>query len=68
MQELIQRRLSQQVADIGHLSYEAGLKKLGLFSIYGRLLWADIIKCRKIFHGEVVVWLQVFFVSVDRQI
>ena len=48
--ESIQRRWSRQVYDIGHLSYEEILKKLGLFSIYGRLLRADIIKRRKIFH------------------
>ena len=63
----IQRRLCHQVDDIDYLSYEERLKELGLFSIYGRLLRADVIKCWKIFHGEVDVGLRgTFSIAIDR--
>ena len=44
------------------------LKALTLFSIFGRLLRPDPIKCWKIFHSEVDVGLlDEFTVAVDRR-
>ena len=60
--------MASEVADIGHPNYYERLKKLHLFSFYGRLLRADIIKYWKIFHGEVDAGLPcIFTVAIDRQ-
>ena len=61
LSESIYRSWSRQVADIGHLCYKERLKELGLFSIYGKLLQADITKPGEIFHGEVDVRLRGIF-------
>ena len=54
--ESVQRRWTRQVTDISHLGYEDRLKALGIFSIYGSLLWANIIKCWKLLlTGRLVV-------------
>ena len=34
------------------LCYEERLKRLGLFSLYGRFIWADLIKIWKILNGD----------------
>ena len=43
--------------DIGHPNYNERLKKLGMFSLYGRLLRADIIKYIRTFMEK---WMQGF--------
>ena len=42
--ESVQRRWTRRIADNSHLGYENRLKALGIVSIYGRLLRADIIR------------------------
>ena len=66
--ESVQRRWTRQIADISHLGYEDRLKALGVFSIYGRLLWADSIKCWKIFNEIADVRLRdSFTLAFDRR-
>ena len=65
--ESVQRRWTREIAGIGHLSYQERLRTLRLYSIYGRLLRADLIKCWKVFHSEADVGLQdLFTMSVER--
>ena len=53
---------------MNHLDYEDRIKALRMFSIYGRLLWADIIKGWKIFHEIADVGLQDSFnLAFDRK-
>ena len=64
----MQRRWTREIADVSHLAYVERLKALELFSIFGRLLRADLIKCWKIFHSEVHIGLlDGFTVDVDRR-
>ena len=49
--ESVQRRWTKQVTGLGNMTYDQRLKTLDLYSVKGRLLRADIIKCWKIFHG-----------------
>ena len=59
--ESVQRRWSRQVADIIHLWSDKKWKETGLFSIYGRLMRADILKCWRTFHEEMDVVLRGIF-------
>ena len=59
--ESIQRRWTREILGLGGLVYEDRLKELGLYSIQGRLLRADIIKVWKIFHPEVDIGLDRIF-------
>ena len=64
--ESVQRRWTREIADVSQLAYEERLKVLELFSIFGRLLRADLVKCWKIFHSEVDIGLlDGFTVAVD---
>ena len=66
--ESVQRRWTRKIADVSQLAYEERLKVLELFSIFGRLLRADLVKCWKIFHSEVDSGLlDGFTVTVDRR-
>ena len=49
--ESIQRRWTRTIAEVGHLTYEERLRELDLYSMYGRLLRADLIQVWKIFNG-----------------
>ena len=49
--ESIQRRWTRDIEGLENLSYGERLKALDLFSVYGRLLRADLIDCWKIKHG-----------------
>ena len=49
--ESLQRRWTREVAVVGALTYVERLKKLGMFSVWGRLLRADLIKIWKVWHG-----------------
>ena len=63
----MQRRWTREITNISHLDVER-VKALELFSIFGRLLRADLIKCWKSFHSEVDVGLlDGFTVAVDRR-
>ena len=50
--ENIQRRWTKKILDLENLPYSQRLEILDLYSVKGRLLRADIIKCWKIFHGK----------------
>ena len=50
--EAVQQRWTKQVEGIGDMVYGDRLSFLDLYSIRGRLLRADLIKCWKVFHGE----------------
>ena len=66
--ESVQQRWTREIVDVSQLAYEERLKVLELFSIYGKLLRADLVKCWKIFHSEVdICLLDGFTVSVDRR-
>ena len=49
--ESVQRRWTKKISGLVDMSYEQRLKSLDLFSVKGRLLRADLIKCWKIFHN-----------------
>ena len=49
--EAVQRRWTRQISGMADLSYAERLSALDLYSVYGRLLRADLILCWKIFHG-----------------
>ena len=50
--EAVQRLWTRNVVGLRSMEYGDRLKELDLFSVKGRLLRADIIKCWKIFHGH----------------
>ena len=49
--ESVQRRWTKLITGCEGMSYEQRLKTLDLYSVKGRLLRADLIKCWKIFNG-----------------
>ena len=49
--ESVQRLWTRQVLGLEGKNYGERLKALDLFSVEGRLLRADLIKCWKVFHG-----------------
>ena len=59
--ESVQRRWTRQVSGLLGTSYRDRLEQLGLFSIYGRSLRADLIKLWKVFNSEVDVGLADLF-------
>ena len=52
--ESVQRRWTREVGGVGHMEYGDRLKALGLFSISGRLLRADLIKMWRVMRGDLV--------------
>ena len=50
--ESLQRRWTRQISGVAHLRYELRLQELGLFSISGRMLRADLIKVWKCFNDS----------------
>ena len=50
--ESVQRRWTKNIDGMEELSYANRLEALNLYSIKGRLLRADLLKCWKIFHGK----------------
>ena len=66
--ESVQRRWTRETFGIGHFSYVERLKKLGLHSVYGRCVQADLIKCWKLFHSKEYIGLLNFLsLFVDRR-
>ena len=53
--ESIQRRWTRNVEGLENLDYYQRLIRLDLYSVKGRLLRADLIKCYKIFHGKCAI-------------
>lgn len=50
--ESVQRSWTRHIEGFTELSYDQRLESLDLYSVQGRLLRADLLKCWKIFHGE----------------
>ena len=50
--ESVQRRWTKQVEGLGDLEYGERLRQLQLFSIKGRLLRSDLVKCWKVVCGD----------------
>ena len=48
----VQRRWKKIIDGFGNLTYSERLKDRDLFSVEGRLLRADVIKCWKLFHSK----------------
>ena len=59
--ESIQRRWTREIDGLGGLDYVARLKTVGLYSIQGRLLRADLVKIWKSFSAEVDVGVAQLF-------
>ena len=59
--ESIQRRWTREIVDVRGMDYGSRLKTLGLHSVFGRLLRADLIKVWKSFHCLVGVGLSNLF-------
>ena len=53
--EGFQRRCTRQVDGTADMNYQERLKHLGLFSISGRLLSADLVKVWKIFNSSQIL-------------
>ncbi|KAK3888205.1 hypothetical protein Pcinc_007736 [Petrolisthes cinctipes] len=53
--ESVQRRWTKHIDSLADLPYTNRLKALNLYSVQGRLLRADLIKCWKIFHKQSVI-------------
>ena len=59
---------TREIAEVTHLAYVERLKVLELFSIFGQLLRADLVKYWKIFPSEVDIGLiDGFTLPVDRR-
>ena len=59
--ESLQRRWTREVQGMVGLEYVTRLRRLGLFSIKGRLLRIDLVKIWKAFHADVDVGLRELF-------
>ena len=53
--EAVQRLWTRNIMDLRDTEYKERLQILNLFSVKGRLLRADMIKCWKIFHGKSII-------------
>ena len=53
--ESLQRRWTREISGVEALEYVARLKAIGLYSIQGRLLRADMVKIWKSFNGDIDV-------------
>ena len=63
--EGVQRRWTKRIEGLEEFSYSQRLEILDLYSVKGRLLRADIIKCWKIFHGKCGVDPEELFVLAE---
>ena len=53
--ERVQRRWAKHIFGLETLSYANHLQSLQLYSVQGRLTWADLLLCWKIFHGKSLI-------------
>ena len=53
--ESVQRRWTRKVSGLEDVDYATRLRRLDLYSIKGRLLRTDLIRCWKIFNGKCVI-------------
>ena len=53
----VQQKWTRETADVSHFAYMEMLKVQELFSIFGQLLRADLVKCWKIFYSEMNIGL-----------
>ena len=63
--ERVQRRWTKEIHGLGEVSYGERLRRLGLYSIKGRLFRADLVKTWKAFHSKVDVGLSQVFERVS---
>ena len=54
--ESVQRRWNKHIDGLAELPYTDRLKALNLYSVQGKLLRADLIKCWKIFHNQSAIF------------
>ena len=59
--ESVQRRWTKEIDGLGGVDYGERLKAMQLFSVRGRLLRSDLVKCWKIFHCSVDSGLSALF-------
>ena len=59
--ESVQKKWTREVEGLRELRYQERLRELGLYSIYGRLLRADLIKIWKVYRGNLDPELQGLF-------
>ena len=59
--ESLQRRWTKEISGVEALEYVARLKAIGLYSIQGRLLRADLVKIWKSFNGDIDVGISELF-------
>ena len=59
--ESVQRRWTREVVGLSEMGYQERLRELGMYSIYGRLLRADLIKIWKVYRGNLDPDLQGLF-------
>ena len=55
------RRWTRQISEVGHLPYTDRLKRIGLYSVGGRLVRADLVKVWKAFHCDIDVGIADLF-------
>ena len=59
--ESLQRRWTRNVMGMENLEYGDRLRRLGLFSVYGRLLRIDLVNIWKSFHSDIDIGLDRLF-------
>ena len=63
LMERLQRRWTRSISGLENLPYEQRLRSLGLFSVQGRLLRADLLLVWKIFHCKCSISMDEMFIT-----
>ena len=66
--ENVQRRWTKRIDGFENLTYSQRLKDLNFFSVEGKFLRADIIKCWKVFRSKYGICMEDIFVSARSDI